>query len=164
MFFRADTVRTGAYWLSGALGLILFGIAVSQAAAPQSTPPDEQVRMQIMDLNDKLSVAIRTGDVSTLDPILADNFVYTNQTGELISKMQMLANIQSGRLTTIAQRYSDYDLKQYGDTVVLTGISKTSLVYRGKPSDGPRRFTRIFIRRDGKWLLIAQHVTLVSKD
>ena len=150
--------------------LILFAISwvgfveLRVAAAQDSREPIEQIKKEVLAVNESVGLAIRTGDTDALGKILSDTFDYTNQTGELLGKAQMLANIRSGRLTTVAQSYSDYRLRIYGDTVVLTGISKTSLVYKGKPSDGPRRFTRVYIKQDGQWHLVAQQVTLVAKD
>lgn len=138
------------------------GLHVS--AAQNATEPPEQIKKEVLAVNESVGLAIRSGDTQALGKILSDTFVYTNQTGELLGKAQMLANIQSGKLTTVAQHYSDIRLHMYGDTIVMTGISTTSLVYQGKPSDGPRRFTRIYIKQNGQWRLVAQHVTLVAKN
>ena len=147
------------------LALLWVGfIGFRVSAAQEAQEPIEQIKKEVLAVNESVGLAIRTGDTDALGNILSDTFDYTNQTGELLGKAQMLANIRSGRLTTVAQHYSDYRLKIYGDTVVLTGISETSLVYKGKPSDGPRRFTRIYIKQNGQWRLVAQHVTLVAKD
>lgn len=138
------------------------GLGVFAAQAPSE--PTDQIEKEVLAVNESVGLAIRSGDTQALGKILSDTFEYTNQTGELLGKTQMLANIQSGRLTTVAQHYSDYRLNVYGDTVVLTGISTTSLVYKGQPSDGPRRFTRVYIKQNGQWRLVAQHVTLVAKN
>jgi ketosteroid isomerase-like protein len=134
------------------------------AAGQDVTKGIDQIRKEVLEVNERVDLAIRTRDTDALGRILSDTFDYTNQTGELLGKAQMLTNIQSGRLTTVAQKHSDSRLKIYGDTVVLTGISNTSLVYKGKASKGPRRFTRVYIKQNGQWRLVAQHVTLVAKD
>jgi len=147
--------------------LIFVVISSLQVCAAWAQSPQErieQTKKEVLAVNEKVGLAIRTGDTKALSQILSDTFDYTNQTGELLDKAQMLANIRSGKLSTISQDYGDYHFRIYGDTVVLTGISRTSLVYGGKPSKGPRRFTRIYINQNGRWLLVAQHVTLVVPE
>lgn len=152
------------------LGLTLLAISwgnfasLDVAAAQGAGAPTTQVEKEVLSVNESVDLAIRTKNTDALGKILSDTFDYTNQTGELLGKAQMLANIQSGKLTTVAQRHSGLRLRTYGDTVVMTGISTTSLVYNGKPSNGPRRFTRVYVKKDGHWQLVAQHVTLVAKD
>src|SRR5215475_1460528 len=150
------------------LAISWFGfVELPVAAAQDVTKRIDQIRKEVLDVNQSVDLAIRTKDTDALGTILSDTFDYTNQTGELLSKAQMLANIQSGRLTTVAQKHSVAHLTINGDTgdaAVLTGISDTSLVYKGKPSNGPRRFTRVYIKQNGQWHLVAQHVTLVAKE
>jgi hypothetical protein len=31
--------------------------------------------------------------------------------------------------------------------------------YKGKPSGGALRFTRVYVKRDGRWLMIVSHAT-----
>ena len=151
-------------WLTFLVFSWIGFIGLRVLAAQDAKETTDQIKREVLAVNESVGLAIRSGDTQALGKILSDTFEYTNQTGELLGKAQMLANIQSGRLTTVAQHYSDYRLNIYGETVVLTGISTTSLVYKGQPSDGPRRFTRVYIKQNGQWRLVAQHVTLVAKD
>jgi uncharacterized protein (TIGR02246 family) len=138
-------------------GVVGFETAIAEDA-PKST---EETKQEILQVNEAVGKAIRSKDTDGLARLLCDDFVYTNQTGELLTKEQMLANIRSGKLTTVQQRYDSLVPHIFGNTVVLTGISRTTLVYDGNRSDGPRRFTRVYVKQDGVWRLAAQHVSLV---
>lgn len=154
-------------WRRRCPGLILLLIALSCAAGLEAAVPEdasksaEETKQEILQVNEAVGKAIRTKDTEGLARLLYDDFVYTNQTGEVLSKAQMLANIRSGKLTTVQQRYDNLVPHLFGNTAVLTGVSKTTLVYAGKRSDGPRRFTRVYVRQGGVWRLAAQHVSLV---
>jgi uncharacterized protein (TIGR02246 family) len=144
------------------LVIALTGFAGLEAAVPKETSASvEETKREVLQVNEAMSKAIRSKDTDALARILCDDFVYTNQTGELLTKAQMLANIRSGKLTTVQQRYENLVPHVFGNTVVLTGTSKTTLVYAGQRSDGPRRFTRVYVKQDGEWRVAAQHVSLV---
>ena len=152
-------------FLAVALLLIAWaGLVEAGSAAPEEAPQSvEATEKEVLQVNEAVGKAIRSKDADALARLLYDDFVYTNQTGEVLSKQQMLANIRSGKLTTVQQRYDGLVPHVFGNTVVLTGISKTTLVYAGKRSDGPRRFTRVYVKQDGVWRLAAQHVSLAPK-
>jgi len=46
-----------------------------------------------------------------------------------------------------------------GDTAIAAGLSDSKVTYKGKPSGGALRFTRVYARRDGRWVMIASHAT-----
>jgi ketosteroid isomerase-like protein len=43
----------------------------------------------------------------------------------------------------------------HGDTGFVTGISKSVVEYRGSVSTGSRRFLNVFVKKDGRWQLVA---------
>jgi len=45
------------------------------------------------------------------------------------------------------------------DTAIAAGLSDSRLTFPGKPSGGPLRFTRVYVNRDGRWIMIASHAT-----
>jgi len=47
----------------------------------------------------------------------------------------------------------------YGDVAVLDGIADNTGTYRGFPFSGKVRYTRIFVRRDGRWQAVAMQQT-----
>jgi ketosteroid isomerase-like protein len=46
-----------------------------------------------------------------------------------------------------------------GDTAVAAGLSDSKVEYKGKPSGGALRFTRVYMKRDGRWVMITSHAT-----
>jgi hypothetical protein len=50
-------------------------------------------------------------------------------------------------------------VRLYGDTAIVSGTSESKVEYKGRPSGGALRFTRVYVRRDGRWLMIATHAT-----
>ena len=103
-------------------------------------------------------------DIKTLERLWADNLVYTAPNGELLTKAQHLAEFQSGIRKFESMKHDDFNIRVYGKTVVvLTGRSTSIMRYNGEVSEGPRRFTNLFVKMDGRWQLVSHHVTNVAK-
>ena len=54
---------------------------------------------------------------------------------------------------------SDFTVRVYGDTAIAAGKSESKVTINGQPQGGSLRFTRVYVRRDGRWLMIATHAT-----
>ena len=102
-------------------------------------------------------------NMSVMGSLLSDELEYTNQFGEVLTKAQWLDNIGSEKLKHVTFDHKVANLHIYGDAAVLTGISHTIFEYKGAVSTTPRRFTRFFVKQDGKWLLVGQHVTAIAE-
>jgi ketosteroid isomerase-like protein len=132
--------------------------------AEEASESADQAKNEVLKVNEEVDQAIRARDTGTLGRILSDDLDYTNQMGELITKPQWLSNIRSGKLTTVALRHQVVHIHVFGNTAVLVGLSKTTFVYKGVANNSPRRFTRVYVKQDGAWRLVAQHVSAIEKE
>jgi acetamidase/formamidase/ketosteroid isomerase-like protein len=99
-------------------------------------------------------------DVAALDRLLADDWTVTHGDGTIDTKKQYLDDLRSGvRKFSGDVKQDDFTVRINGDTAVAAGISDSKVVYKGKPSGGALRFTRVYVRRDGRWLMITSHAT-----
>lgn len=57
---------------------------------------------------------------------------------------------------------ADVKVRSYGDTAVVTGTSIQSGVSEGKPWQGKFRFTRVWVRMQGKWTMVSSHSSRIS--
>lgn len=130
----------------------------------KSAESTEQAKNQVLKVNDDVDEAIRAKDTDSLGRILSDDLDYTNQMGELITKAQWLSNIRSGKLTTVALRHQVVHVHVFRSAAVLVGLSKTTFVYKGVENNSPRRFTRVYVKQDGAWRLVAQHVSAIGRQ
>ena len=56
-------------------------------------------------------------------------------------------------------KQDDFTVRVHGDTAVAAGLSDSKVEYKGKPSGGALRFTRVYMKRDGRWVMITSHAT-----
>ena len=148
------------------LAAILSCNFTSQVAAyPRSAQSagDSTARKEVLDASEAVDRAMVDKNMSVMASLLSDELEYTNQFGEVLTKAQWLDNIGSEKLKHVTFDHKVANLHIYGDAAVLTGISHTIFEYKGAVSTTPRRFTRFFVKQDGKWLLVGQHVTAIAE-
>jgi len=141
------------------LSLVLVRTSASQtaAASPQAA------KQAVLKVSEDIDKAMWRKDTGEMGRYISDNLEYTNQFGMLFTKAQWLENVRTG---TLKIRYLKHDVVRihvYGDAAVLIGISHATFVLNGKTSNTPRRFTRLFAKQNGQWLLVGQHFSAIEK-
>ena len=125
--------------------------------------PDE-VKKQILQVDERHGKAIDEKDRAALESILADGWSYFNERGEVLTKDQWISNIEHRKLSFDKVIHDQLRMDIFGDTVTVMGRSLSTLHYQGKVSRGPRRFLLVFKKIDGDWKLIAHYVSLVPAE
>jgi hypothetical protein len=89
------------------------------------------------------------GDKKAAEALIADDYVGTTQRGEIENKTQYIASVVPNADLV---RSDDYKVRVYGNMAIMT--------HRGTV-EGVRnikfRSTHIWIKRGGKWLVVAHH-------
>lgn len=115
----------------------------------------------IEELEEKLRQAMLFSDVSTLDELIADDLVFTMHTGVLVDKQTDLEAHRAGiqKLTTLngqAQRVQIYD-----NAAVVTVKMEIAGTFQGEAFAGTFRYTRVWAQPQGRWQIVAGHVSQV---
>jgi ketosteroid isomerase-like protein len=142
----------------------LFGSVATQGNPNGQAATSEQIRRVILQKEDDQNMALLNNDATVLGDMCAEELAWTNASGILLSKAQMLADLRSGKQKNSTIVHEDVKLHVYGTTVVVTGISKSTYHYNGKEFVGARRFTNVWIKQGEAWLLVVHHVTPMSHD
>jgi len=126
-------------------GLLLA--AVLGAADPQPAAP-AAVQQEIDALQVELIAALRSGDRSTLERLLADGFTFVHATGGLDTRQEYIdAVAAAGRrapdIERLEQRVQAYD----GHTAVT--VSRA--VLHGRGEDMLLRSTHVYVKTGGRW-------------
>jgi uncharacterized protein (TIGR02246 family) len=141
--------------------LVTMLVVAAIAAAPaNAAPPAGGAESEIRALEKQWNDARVKADVASLDRMLAPDWTVTHGDGTMNTKAEYLADLKSGARRFFADvREDDVAVRFYGDTAVASGTSDSKVEYRGRPSGGPLRFTRVYVKRDGRWLMIVTHAT-----
>lgn len=135
--------------------------SASSHKASTSRSSDAAAEAEVRRAQDDLIEAYLRRDVSALDRLLADEYAFVNDdAGGVADKRQILASFGSGgdRKVTSYRRQDDR-VRVYGDVAVLTYRYRSTETYQGKDSSGDYRVTRILVKRDGRWQMVAGQET-----
>ena len=116
---------------------------------------------EISRLEDKLRQAMLTSDVSTLDELIADTLVFTMIDGSVMGKEADLTAHRSGVLKIASLEPSDKQIQTYGDVAIVAVRMQMRGTYLGSDFEGVNRYTRVWLRTQGRWQIIAGHVSPV---
>jgi ketosteroid isomerase-like protein len=142
-------------------GLLASLMMVSGAAAQTATTGTAEQAVTAAEYQWLKSAA--TNNVDLLVPLLADKVVETTGDAQLLAgKDAVLADAKS--VTWSSVDYKEFKVTVFGHAAIVTGIfigkGKDAA---GKPVDERARFTDTWIQMaDGKWLLVADHDSLLK--
>jgi ketosteroid isomerase-like protein len=74
-------------------------------------------------------------------------------------KYYKTAPVSQSRITPL--QLQDVQVQVYGDVAVMTGIA-TGTSAAGKPAGNSVRFTRVNVKRQGQWIVVASHLSRVE--
>ena len=139
-------------------GLIvtLSPLAVGQRKTARRTETDRVVE-RIRKLDQERIQAQIHADAVALDRIYADDFIGIGPSGTVRTKPQVLADFTSHNLNFQSITTDEVRIRVYRDTAVETGRTTTIGEDKGKVVPRDNRFTRVWVRRQGRWRLVANH-------
>jgi hypothetical protein len=147
--------------------LILTGLTVLAIALAvfgyDSLPPvsPENPASALIQMERSLGAALDSGDVTTVDRILANDATVIGVRGGIETKQQLLYSEMHNSTKSAAQiTYENLATRDYGSTAVLTGVPVWTL-----PTGQSDRwwFTDTFVNREGQWRIVAAQKTRESK-
>lgn len=129
------------------------------------TDSTNTVTEEILALERDIMNAIKNKDAATLEPMLADDFVYRTHFGAESDKAEFLKAIAAFPVEIIALRGEELKVNVYGETAVLTGLQLAEArPPEGKAEESVVAFTDVFIRREGRWLMVLGYGVELPSD
>ena len=136
------------------LPVATLALSMAAAAAPSV---EEEVRA----VEEQRRRAYLAGDYDTVAGLLADDFFLINAQGVTRDKKNTIALFRSGDMRVESLTFHDVVVRAQGDVAVVTGRSTVKETFRGQDRSGDQRFTRVYVKRDGRWLLWVYQLTRV---
>ena len=139
--------------------LVLGGCSGDSYDEPATDPDVEKALTQMVhDWND----AVVKADVGPIERILADDFLATLPDGRVMSKRQHIEEVATGAYKVSEISTSTPDVRVFGDTAVVTfGEKETSRTGKDDTS-GRSLWTEVFVKRDGRWQVVAEQGTRLN--
>jgi len=137
-------------------------VALLSTTAAQSATSLEDSR-EITRLEQLWNAAHVQGDVPALDKLCADDLVVTVPEMPVMAKAEILGFWRSGRAKITRYDTSDARVHIYNDTAVVSGRLQRTRDFNGRVVDDDWRFTKTYVRRDKRWVVVAYHASVAAK-
>jgi len=142
--------------------LLLAILLATQAPEPIAQTPsvqDSEAHV-LLRLEDDWALGLTRRDAALFQRLLADGFVYTED-HRTVGRADVLHDIVAGPDTVETAHNEDMKVHRFGTTAVVTGW----LIVGGRGAQGKfsrrYRFTDTWVRRGGRWQIVAAQDYLV---
>jgi uncharacterized protein (TIGR02246 family) len=140
-----------------------FSVAQSKdSQIPQADKAEQEVRK----LERAWLDAYEQHDTKAMNAIVADDFTITFPNGSMQTKAQIIESIKAPRnpASPALKFYTEeVQARVYGDTVILIGRVVTEYVRDGKTMKEENRYTDTYVKRGGRWQVVASHLSNVAQ-
>jgi hypothetical protein len=103
-----------------------------------------------------------SADTTALSQMLADEFIYHQPTGVIVSKSEYLMNISSGNTQFRSANFTKLDVSLYGHIAVSRGTVEVELEINGNEIKTGLRFLNVWVYRDGFLQLAARQSAFIQ--
>ena len=139
--------------------IALLSISVCQLSFAQ-TPAEKEV----LQFEGDACKAFLDADPSALEHVLTTDFTLTLSNGEVSTRSDEINDLRSGKVHYDVFENYDMIVRLYGNnTAVVLGKTRVKGTPDGNPFDRIVQFTDTLIKCDGRWQLVAGHVSRLEK-
>jgi len=147
----------------GAFVLAASALVSAQApAAGAALPPTQDTEAVLMKIERDSAAALTKKDFAAFASVFSDDAVFTGPDGAVLTKAQLLADLKSGTLVVESSQISDMKARIFGEAAVVTYTTTDKGKYKGQDISGTYRWTDTFVRRGGKWQIVAGQGTPIA--
>lgn len=129
---------------------LIFHTLKAQTTNPGSSPASAT---EIKDTEAQLEDMLLKGNWQEYSARLSVDFWQVGR--ELRDKQSVLADLKSGAVKYLYLTPDDEQVRSYGDAAVLNLHLSISARENGKVTTTVHRMTKVFIRQNGRWLLVS---------
>jgi ketosteroid isomerase-like protein len=118
---------------------------------------------QLRALESDLAAALSAVDVNRLSQLWADDFVSTMADGRVTTGKARLNGFRAkkpGAVSQVTNENQKVDVHVHGDWALI--LVTSSWIAAGKPVGDPYQATHIWAKREGRWQLVAAHISEVK--
>ena len=139
-----------------ALLLVAFSVIQSSPGAGAKNDGDQK---ELERLEAEWNAAHVRGDASALERICAEDLVVVVPGMRVMTKSDSLGMFTSGRVKFVRYETSETKLRTYTDAAIVTGRLRRTRVIAGATADDGWRFTKVYLRRDGRRQVVSFHAS-----
>ena len=136
-------MKIGAFVCAGSICCLLCQCARND---------QKEAERYIVESERQWAASVATGDSSTVERILADDFQGVDPKGILYDKSKMIADTRRAPQSFVSNRLNEVKVRFYGDTAIAQGDETWE---RRTGERGRFVWTDTWVRRNGHWQIVA---------
>ena len=162
---NARLLRPRARSIFATLGLIVAVAFLHGCAGltPGASQDDPQLRAQLTARAHSWDAAIVRKDRVAIEANMADDFRQIDGYGNVYDKAAFVRELVDPALTINPYTVENFDLRFYGSVALLSGTTRMTGRFAGKPFKSHYRYIDIYARRDGAWKIVSVQISKFSK-
>jgi len=120
---------------------------------------------QVLKMGQEYGKMIQRGDAAEIEKILATEYLYTNEKGEIKNKAEDVAGYKDRKSKLASVETTDQKVRVIGNGAAIeTGTFRVKGTDKdGKPFDETERYTTTWVWRGGRWQIAADHTSTVKR-
>ena len=122
-----------------------------------------EAKEELLKLEKAFAEAIVRNDLEDIGRLVTDDWIIIDPNGEIVDRERFFEIIKSGALTHDMMESEDFRVRVYGDSAVVTGVTRTKGKFMGHDFSTQERATDVFVKRDGRWQCVLTHLTRFPK-
>ena len=139
--------------------LLAILVALRVPGVMAQATPNRAAEDSVRALEDARGQALLRGDTVALSRMTAVEFNELTRFGTVRTRAANIRDVASGMLHLQSVHYDSLTVRIYGDVAILQGIADNVGTMGGMPFSGRIRYTRVFVRRDGRWQAVTMQHT-----
>jgi hypothetical protein len=136
---------------------------VSTACLADARPPNRNER-EVLRTEQRWNDALLRKDRALLDHLMAPEFTVTDSEGNTRSKSEVLQALAAPDLHFERHQQGNIRIASYGNFAVATGTYIVRVRYGDRVLDKSGRYTRVYIRRAGRWQTLREQSSPFDDD
>ena len=122
-----------------------------------------EAEQELLTLEKAFADAIVRNDLEGIGRLVTDDWIIIDPNGEIVDRARFFDVIKSGALTHDMIESEDFRVRVYGDSAVVTGLTRTKGKFMGQEFSTQERATDVFVKRDDRWQCVLTHLTRFTK-
>jgi ketosteroid isomerase-like protein len=118
---------------------------------------------ELLKLEKEFAQAVAKNDVEAIDGFLADDWVIVEPDGGIIDKARFLGVIKSGALSHEMMESTDWRVRLYGNSAVITGLTTSKGKFMGQDFTSCERATDVFVKQGNRWRCVFTQLTRIKE-
>ena len=148
--------------VSGLAAALLIVACVASAGSQR--PAGKALADRLTAQADRWDKAIVRKDRAAIEGNMADDFRQIDRAGNVETKKSFVDGLMSADLEIDPYTVEDFDVRLYGDVALLSGRTRMTGRYQGKPFTSQYRYIDVYVRHGDEWRIVSVQISPIPTE